>query len=88
MEEKASIEKLNDDLDNIELTIKSKQSQVKNDLRLELSDLSEIKSQETHRCLNMKRKRGELVVKVEQLKRRVLSQRSLMQLKGSEKQEV
>jgi hypothetical protein len=36
----------------------------------------------------MKRKRGEMVVKVEQLKRRVLSQRSLMQDKGFEKQEL
>ena len=85
LEEKAQIEKLNEQLDSIEGTIKSKQSQVKNDLRLELSDLNEIKSQETQRCLSLKRKRGELVVKVEQLKRRVLSQRSLMLVKSKER---
>lgn len=61
---------------------------MRDNLRLELSDLNEVKNQEMIRCLNMKRKRAELLVKVEQIKRRVLSQRAVMQAKSKEKQQI
>tara|TARA_B110000285_G_C15126955_1_gene620835 strand:+ start:687 stop:914 length:228 start_codon:yes stop_codon:yes gene_type:complete len=57
-------------------------------LRLELSDLNEVKSQETQRSLDLQRKRGELVVRVEQFKRRMVNQKKNQALTSKDKQHI
>lgn len=57
-------------------------------MRLELSDLNEVKSQETQRSLDLQRKRGELVVRVEQFKRRMVNQKKNQALTSKDKQHI
>lgn len=65
MKAKNAIELLNEEIEHDEKQIKSVQQNFKDNIKLELSELNEVKSQEEQRWEELRQRRGELVVRAE-----------------------